>query len=176
MFFFVLFHVKRSKASLSEGGGTAIAVTEGVITSYEFRVMRLPAAIVMRTPAGLFKSPRLPCGQPAPFTRGPSSYPTSNGIRRGRCPHRPGRIWNPPLHRYPTSNRIRRGGVSLRLGPPAALTVHRTVIHFRGMSLRYSVPSRKGDATAWVYLPPREWFYHFPTVAARNTEKTRKNP
>ena len=32
--------------------------------------------------------------------------------------------------------------VSLRLGPPAALTVHRTVIHYRGMPLRHLVRGR----------------------------------
>ena len=58
---------------------------------------------------------------------------------------------DPPLHHYSTLHRIRRGGVSLRLGPPAALTVRRTVIHFRGMSLRYSVPSRKEDANGRIW-------------------------
>ena len=36
--------------------------------------------------------------------------------------------------------------VSLRLGPPATLTVHRTVIHYRGMPLCY--PLHKGATAA----------------------------
>ena len=95
-----------------EGGGTAIAATEGVSTK-----------------TGGYGI--------ASFAAEPQNL---DGLRRRRM--------SSPLRHQPTSDRTCRGGVSLRLGPPAALTVHRTVIHFRGMSLRYSVPSRASHSTS----------------------------
>ena len=81
-----------------------------------------------------------------------------------------GRMWASA----PTgSNQVCRGRVSLRLGPPAALTVPRTVIHYRGMPLRYPhrpvQRSRASRGGSFFILHSSSFILHYTKKNPRST-------